>query len=818
MNSYSRGLLFGALMACAFCATPACAQPDDLSVATAALEDGIPEVAAVRLETLLASNPAPDVKRVAMEKLGEALVAASRFDEALRVGEDAQVRETEHGKFLRAQALAGLDRWTEALQLYQDVARAPGSDIHAEALMGAATAMRATSRTDEALQTIAALFNESAWKVRAQLMAIELSLDKRDLPAANRLLEETEANSAAERKQRRFLRGRIEALASRPGKAVELFESIVRKPEGATRAVLLASLFALADEHKTLKTPEAGDDFLEDFIEHHPADPALAGVFAKLDGLYSAERKPSRRELARWANDPAQPRRSFAQWHLARMELRAGRRDNARAIFGNLAAHPAPDRELAGALLEFAQLEMQDRRWDEAIVLLQQARGLNPRGAVLQRVEFEKAKAQYEAGHYEAAANEFETIARAIPSGGPESLFNASLASLRLNQRARFLTDAREFAERSGGEEGRAELALQQGLLEAARGDKKAADSLRAFVHDFPRSLKASEGWTALAELAYHATPPRLDEARQDLARMGETRPTSVAMERADYLRIWLEDDKSDENVVRLANEFLDKYPASSLAADVRMKLGEAAYRRQDFATAQTQFEILAQQKGESPLLEKALFFAGESALQSMGAHSLDRALELFDEVVKRGGELKWPARMEQAAIERKLGRSPQAITLYDEILRGEAKAGEKREALCAKGDIILETAGANPDKYKQAAELFDELAAPADTPAHWRNQALFKKGTCLEKLNDRAHALETFYRVVEAETSPGKTPEFFWFYKAGFNGARLLEDDQKWESAAALYQKLANAGGARSDEARARLSRLRLEHFLWGQ
>jgi hypothetical protein len=42
------------------------------------------------------------------------------------------------------------------------------------------------------------------------------------------------------------------------------------------------------------------------------------------------------------------------------------------------------------------------------------------------------------------------------------------------------------------------------------------------------------------------------------------------------------------------------------------------------------------------------------------------------------------------------------------------------------------------------------------------------------------------------------------------------LEDDSKWESAAAVYEKLAAAGGSRSEEAMARLKRLRLEHFLW--
>ena len=47
------------------------------------------------------------------------------------------------------------------------------------------------------------------------------------------------------------------------------------------------------------------------------------------------------------------------------------------------------------------------------------------------------------------------------------------------------------------------------------------------------------------------------------------------------------------------------------------MKLAELYYRRQDFANAQTHFEIIAQQNPNDPLAEKALFFAAESAMMS---------------------------------------------------------------------------------------------------------------------------------------------------------------------------------------------------------
>src|SRR4029077_2302348 len=153
-------------------------------------------------------------------------------------------------------------------------------------------------------------------------------------------------------------------------------------------------------------------------------------------------------------------------------------------------------------------------------------------------------------------------------------------------------------------------------------------------------------------------------------------------------------------------------------------------------------------QNPNGPLGEKALFFAAESAKSSMGEHSLDRAIMLFDQVVQLNGDLKWAARNEQAVIERKLGKPQDALLLYEEVSKGDARPVEKREALCAKGDIFFEMGGT--ENYRRAIEAYDQLAADKEGPIHWRNQALFKKGLCLEKETDRAGALATFYSVLE--------------------------------------------------------------------
>ncbi|MFN2541541.1 MAG: tetratricopeptide repeat protein [Chthoniobacterales bacterium] len=789
----------------------------ELADATNPLAQGVPEVAVVRLQSLLGQNLATEDWRAVAEKLAEALVASKRPADALVLLGDARLRDSDAAKFWRAQALAGLQRWSDALALYDEIGANRGSTFPLNAVFGAAEMLRALHRRAEALGRLSLLFSQKDWGATARLRAAELYIDNNDARSARRVLDELEPTSTAQRKERRLLRGRIELLVHRPDKAMDAFEALLRRAENASHAVVIGALCGIADAHLQMKTPEVGDDVLEDFIEGHPQDADLPLVFAKLDELYRAERKLSRSELERWARDPAQPRRALAQWYLARLDLRAGRHDRALESFAAMHRNENKSGALAPALLEYAQLKVADGDFETALAILNESQALQPEPAWRERINLLIGQIEYQAKRFDKAGAAFEQMAHSRSPWAQLALFNASIAWLQSGNYARFLADSDELAKHGGDEQARIQLRLEEGLVQAANGDAKAADSLQSFVRDFPQDARASEAWVALAELAFHSTPPRFAEARKDLAHAAESKPTPAAAERSDYLMIWIEDSENgnDAKVIELAKRFLERYPTSASAFDVRMKLAEAFYRRQDFANAQTQFELLAQQTPAGSLTEKAFFFAAESAMSSMAAHSLDQAIMLLDRVVRSNGELKWAARNEQAVIERKLNKPQDALSLYDEVLKSDARPADKREAVCGKGDVLFELGG--HENYRRAMEAYEQLAAEKEESSHWRNQALFKKALCLEKDGDRAGALATFYKVLETGSRPDRRRELFWYYKAGFNAARLLEEDSKWESAGAIYRTLAGAGGSRSDEAKARLDRLRLEHFLWG-
>lgn len=789
----------------------------ELANAGAPIAEGVPEVALVRLQALLNNNLPETERRLVVEKLAEAQIAANQPENTLLLVADIRVRELPWAEFWRAQAFASLHQWGEALPLYEQLADDERSQFRNAATFGAAEMLRALGRREEALKKFTLLIHDNEWATRAQLRAAELSIETGDAAGARRLLDETQPTSTAERRERRLLRGRLEMIQRRSERAIGIFQGLLKRPEGAAHSTLIAAVFGIAEAQAQLKAPEIADDVIEQFIDRHPADPDLPLLFARLDELYRAERKPSRNELERWVRSPEQPRRTFARWYLARFEIRAGRRERAQQLFTDLRHTGVKSQVIAPALLEFAQFEVEDKHFDAAIAILNDARSLHPTPSLLTQIDFLSAQAQYLAKRFDRASADFEQIARSHSPWAKVALFNASTGWLQLGDHTRFLADYSDLEKLGGDEEARADLRLEEGLLQAAKGDEKAAKSLQQFIHDFPENPRASEALVSLAELAFHASPSRLDEARKYLTRAAES-PTAAAAERGDYLNIWIEESAggNEAKVLELAKRFLEQHGASPFAPEVRMKLAELYYRRQDFANAQTQFELIAQQTGDYSLGEKALFFAAESAMSSMGEHSLDRAIVLFDQVVRQNGSLRWAARNEQAVIERKLGKPTDALALYDEVLKSDAGPGEKQEALCGKGDIFFEMGATDPNNYQRAIEIYNQLASDKDAPVHWRNQALFKKGLCLEKKSDHANALATFYNILEEDARPDRRRDLFWYYKAGFNAARLLEEDSKWESAAAIYEKLTAAGGSRSEEAKARLTNLRLEHFLW--
>ncbi len=134
--------------------------------------------------------------------------------------------------------------------------------------------------------------------------------------------------------------------------------------------------------------------------------------------------------------------------------------------------------------------------------------------------------------------------------------------------------------------------------------------------------------------------------------------------------------------------------------------------------------------------------------------------------------------------------------------------------ALMKKGETLFSLAATDPTNYAKAIAVWQMVAADPAASRRWKNEALAKIGDAYRKTGDTDAALAAYYDVLNAGQE--KEPEYFWYYKAGFEAGRLFETQKRYKEAIAIYDKLSAIDGPRAEEAKARINRIRLDNFLW--
>jgi tetratricopeptide (TPR) repeat protein len=785
--------------------------PPVLDEASQAIDEDLPQVAIAKLQAFLDTNPPAETRMLATQKLARALIDAEHPQEAL-----SYLRAAEGGaaRLLKAEAFGAENRWPEALFVYRELASQPDTPWEEAAALGEAESLHAQGRMGEAINVLQKLTDRK----RATLAQLRLAGYFLEVQQAKRippLLAGIAPRTPFEAKWKKYIEGRMLLAQDQAAPALAIFEEMLKEPRGLTESLFVGATIGAAETRVLLNGLEVADNVLEDFIWQHPESAYLGEMFARLDQFYAAEENPSDNELQRWVQRAPPRRAALALFYYARALQREKKMEKTvRAL--NDFARQYPDHPLAcdaSALL--GKLQLDAGKLPAAVAAFESAMRQSPDADSRARTELALGVAYFKQREFLLAANTFRDAARRSEKLWQTAVYNAALAWLNLGNYNAFLEDYQAISQRAPDSEMRRDLLLEEGLLQARRHDSRAVETLQLFVRDFADHPRVTEAKIALAEIAFLASD--VAGASKYLKAAYESSPAGEETERADYLALFLADaapDRDDEKVITLGKKFLAEHGNSALKPEVRMKLGQVYFRREDFSNAQTQFELIASEAPTSPLAETALFLAGQSAMRSM--NGADRALELFERVAKLNGPLKFYARQEQAIAKTQTGKASEAIILYDDILRGNSDPMLRFAALCGKADNLAALAATDPQSCEKAIIVYDQLASEANATRYWKDQALYKKAKCLDRLKKPEEALTVFYDVLQTQTNTAGDPEYFWYYKAGFDLARTLESREQWKAAASVYEKIAKVAGPRAEEAKMRAEQLRLEHFIW--
>jgi TolA-binding protein len=795
------------------------AEPALVGEARQAIEENIPEVAIGKLRLALASLPIGSEGRpAALALLAEAQLKTDRAMAALDTLSQITTEDT-HTVRLRALTLVALARWDEALAQFETLA---ASDTNrTAALVGKAECLQSLGRAQEAADVLKPLALSANAPAALRLQLASLLVELGHIDGARSLLDSA-AKSPSDEHWRRYIQARIHLHDGKPRAALDDLAPFIAAPdgtppEGISQNLRATATLAEADARLAASGPETAEKVLEAFVRQNPASPQISTVFRRLDQIYAGDRNTDEGPLSRMAAELPPQSAALAQFYLARVHIRAKRFDLADAALKTFLTR-FPDHSLApyahAMLAENAQ-----KRSDlpGAEVEFDAASRTAQTDKLRGDIALQTALLNLQQGEFVRASAGFNTAALRSPALKISARYDSALAWLRQKNYARFAEDFAAFTTEFPDRTLAGNLRIEEGLVRARSGDTQADASLKAFLADFKKHPRRPEAQLALAELALNDGDIAGAQKLQQAAATSEA--TSEMREHADYLGVFLADaqaPRNDELVIAHARDFIRDHPAAAVLGEVRMKLGEVYFRREDYLKAQEQFETLAREKPDGPQSTAALFLAGQCAMKLLNTESLNRALELFGTVIEKHGPLEAHARLHQALVKSKLGAPDDAVKIYDSILSAQPPVEPELRlaALTGKADNLVALGKTDPKQFAAAIATYDQIIATTGASPSWHNQASYKKAKTLELEDKRDDALDIFYGILKsAATGPRET---FWFAKAGFDAAALVESRQQWKSAVGIYEKMAAIPGPHAEQAKQRVRKLRLEHFLW--
>ena len=806
------------------------AQADLYDDAVRADQEGIPEVSIQKLRIYLASSGTQHATAAGL-LLAKCLLSTDQPAAALQVL-DSEALKSSDGQKLRAEAFLRSGQWAEAETTWTEILNNLGPDeTGVEARLGLAEAQQKLGATREALQTLEPLIQDqpaasnrsgsgALGDARPFLMAAELALQLADFSGARSLLAKVSHPEGLQAAQKEALSGQLALDTGDLDTAQKSFQKALASDTGQGSRVKTIAQLGLANTYLARKEYEEAETIVEKMIGEQTQNENLPDLFQALYSIYLLEQTPALTDLVRWSQeDPKQvgsDRPVLAQFYLGKLELKIGSHTNGLNLLKQFIAQHTTHPLAAAAVIALAQELAADGSYAQTIEIAKQWLATNEKATPVDQagVQDVLAGALVQGRDLASAFDLYTQLGRERSPNQARFLYNAAICALRLGNENQYRQSLEALTRLPNTQPERAALAFESGMLEARTGSNQAERNLRQFLSDFPGDRHAPRTHLALAEIAFKESPPDRNRITTELTQVATEDPaTQEEKARLEFFAAADDSNQAATAISHLAQDFLQRYPHSRYRPEIRIKLGEVYFRQNDYPNAQTQFELVSEEDPDSPLLETALFLAGEAARKSMNSSSMDHAVELFEEVYKINGPLRYRARLEQALTKRQALQDKEAIVLLNDLVNQTIPIDIRCEAMDAKGDAEFTLGAKDESGYHDAIKTFDSLARLDGAPAVCRQSALYKKAKCYEKIGQWDDALAAYYDVLSIDYG---TPGEIWYFRAGFDAAQILESEKSWASAAAIYQKLAATPSSRAEEAKNRLARLRLEHFLW--
>lgn len=817
-----------------------------------ALTAGLWETASLHFSDCLADpGLKPEEKADVAIRLAESWIRDGRTDEALVLLGESFVSSHPEASFWKGQALAGLGRVGEALDILRPLLEVPSAPFQKETAFTISNLQLALGKPDAALETLDFLAGkqDAETAVRTRFHQVEILLELGRFADARKIMPASSGVAPRDLPLASFLEAHLLLAEELPAEAMALFQKLLDQSQGQALDRRHMAAIGFSESLLAMGDSEGAASFLLTFIQGNPDSPRLGELFNCLrDAMPQTPTAsdPILVKLAEWitpaefpatgliavldsaaagawptefSNQEIVAQALFAMAHgLHRMATPEALAE-ARLLLTRLRME-FPNHPLAGmALFQSARMALAAGAREQAFNMLESLRESSSSTRLRGQAAFLGARSAFYNGDQSQAAGLFEEAAKALEGNEAEAAcFNAAILHLVKTsgdspQAQRVLNDPALAAD----------LSLERALSQENPAVKR--DAIEEFLLKHPGHPREPEARLAAAEASLALPVPDLSFARAQLETLA-AEPEKSAMlspSRLELVRLRIADLSQDPAAaIAAARGILERYPAEPAAAEASLVLGRNLFDSNSYNEARMVLEKLAASDADPARAEAAWLLAARSAALVPTSQSQQEALILFDKVIKLKRPLSSLAMLEKARLMIDMNRLPDAIS----FLRQWFASLPKTEPLHLPAGLLLGEAiygqgGTNPASLTDALAVYDSLLDSAQNQPSMLHRLQYLRGRTLEQIFDpqdpsrklEKEALTAYYSVLEATEPP---QEWHYFELCGFRALALLEKAGRWPAAVACAKKIASFNGPRAEEAASRASQLQLKHMIW--
>jgi hypothetical protein len=249
---------------------------------------------------------------------------------------------------------------------------------------------------------------------------------------------------------------------------------------------------------------------------------------------------------------------------------------------------------------------------------------------------------------------------------------------------------------------------------------------------------------------------------------------------------------------------FVLRFPSNALTPLAQNSVADYYYNQNDFVSAEKIYQELSKNPGAGDLAYQAYFWAGKSAL---ALSDINAAHDYFVDLVNHLGNLTNapPALVARGYLAlgdtlfQQFLSSPtnvenlnQAISAVSNCTNGAPTNAIAVEALGRLGYYDWQRAALDPGTYTfaTAKQMYETIVnfPPGSVSVAARSQALVGLGWVAEQQHQPEQALSNYFKVLYSNLDHFDP---YWVGRAGEYAARICEEQQHWDEALEVYERV---------------------------